>query len=90
MHFKVINAYIFCYILQTQDLPLVHRCIAFSSHFTLQEMKDRWNALLYDRTISSVSKTAMRQLHPNFVTNIKNKVLFSTAEEELLATIKSV
>ncbi|CAI6351187.1 unnamed protein product [Macrosiphum euphorbiae] len=76
-------------VLQTNNLPIVHRGVKFSCRFTLKEIAQRWYALLYDPTISRLAVSAMRNLHPESVANIESKALFSIAEEELLATIQS-
>lgn len=77
-------------MLQTNDLKWVHRGVKFSCRFTLQEIQQRWYALLYDPAISRLAIAAMRNLHPEAIANVESKALFSTSEEELLATIKSV
>ncbi|XP_075215541.1 microspherule protein Rcd5 [Lycorma delicatula] len=74
---------------QTNDLKWVHRGVKFSCRFTLQEIQQRWYALLYDPAISRLAIAAMRNLHPEAIANVESKALFSTLEEELLATIKS-
>lgn len=77
-------------IQQTNDLRIVHRGVKFSCKFTIQEMQNRWYSLLYDEPISRIAVAAMRNLHPELVASVHSRALFTTQEEELLATIKSV
>ena len=67
----------------------MHRGIKFSCHFTLTEVNSRWNALLYNATISKLALQAIRNLHPEVVLQVQRKTLLSNAETELLSTIKS-
>lgn len=75
---------------QTNDLKMVHRGTKFSCKFTMNELQNRWYALLYEESVSRIAVAAMRNLHPELVENIQGKALYSNQEEELLATIKSV
>lgn len=75
---------------QTNDLKTVHLGTKFSCRFTVQELQQRWYALLYDQAVSRVAVTAMRNLHPDMVAAVQDRALWSTQEEELLSTIKSV
>ncbi|KAG7210250.1 hypothetical protein KM043_011798 [Ampulex compressa] len=74
---------------QTNDLRMVHRGTKFSCRFTLQEIQQRWYALLYDSAVSRVAIQAMRNLHPELIASVQARTLYSKAEEELLGTIKS-
>lgn len=74
---------------QTNDLDAVYRGVKFSCKFTLQEIEDRWYALLYDPTIAKVSVSAMRQLHPDIIAQVHSKALFSEAEESILKMVTS-
>ena len=76
-------------VLQTDDLASVHLGVKFSCHFTLQEVQERWYALLYDPVISKLACQAMRQLHPEAIAAIQSKALFSQAEEQLLSQVGS-
>lgn len=76
-------------VLQTNDLQAVHLGVKFSCRFTLNEIQERWYALLYDPVISKLACQAIRQLHPEAIAAIQSKVLFSKAEEQLLCTISS-
>lgn len=76
-------------IQQTNDIKIVHRGVKFSCKFTIQELSNRWYSLLYDEPISRIAVAAMRNLHPEMIAAVQNKALFSKAEEDLLATIKS-
>jgi microspherule protein 1 len=42
----------------------VHRGVKFTCHFTLAEVQDRWNALMYDPIISKLALSAIKNLHP--------------------------
>lgn len=74
---------------QTNDLRMVHRGTKFSCRFTLQEIQQRWYALLYDSAVSRVAVQAMRNLHPELIASVQARTLYSKAEEDLLGTIKS-
>lgn len=76
-------------VLQTNDLQAVHLGVKFSCRFTVNEIQERWYALLYDPVISKLACQAIRQLHPEAIAAIQSKVLFSKAEEQLLCTISS-
>uniref|UniRef100_A0A8C3I524 Microspherule protein 1 n=1 Tax=Chrysemys picta bellii TaxID=8478 RepID=A0A8C3I524_CHRPI len=76
-------------VLQTNDLTSVHLGVKFSCRFTLREIQERWYALLYDPVISKLACQAMRQLHPEAITAIQSKVLFSKTEEQLLSKVGS-
>lgn len=75
---------------QTNDLRMVHRGTKFSCRFTLQEIQQRWYALLYDSAVSRVAVQAMRNLHPELIASVQARTLYSKTEEDLLGTIKSV
>lgn len=74
---------------QTNDLRMVHRGTKFSCRFTLQEIQQRWYALLYDSAVSRVAVQAMRNLHPELIASVQARTLYSKTEEDLLGTIKS-
>ncbi|XP_065160741.1 microspherule protein 1 isoform X2 [Atheta coriaria] len=74
---------------QTNDIRTVHLGTKFSCRFTLQELQQRWYALLYDEAVSRVAVTAMRNLHPDMVAAVQDRALWSNQEEQLLYTIKS-
>jgi len=74
---------------QTCDLAAVFRGVKFSCKFSLQELQDRWYSLLYEPTVSKVAQQAMKNLHPEQIHFIQSKLLYSKAEEELLAGITS-
>ncbi|GJQ68371.1 hypothetical protein Trydic_g16962 [Trypoxylus dichotomus] len=74
---------------QTNDLRTVHLGTKFSCRFTVQELQQRWYALLYDQAVSRVAVAAMRNLHPDMVAAVQDRALWSTQEEQLLSTIKS-
>jgi len=69
---------------------MVERGIKFSCRFTYAEISQRWQALLYDPVVSRVAMAAVRNLHPDLVAAVYAKALYSIAEEELLASVKSV
>lgn len=74
---------------QTNDLRVVHLGTKFSCKFTVQELQQRWYALLYDQAISRVAVSAMRNLHPDMIAAVQDKALWSEQEEKVLSTIKS-
>jgi microspherule protein 1 len=51
-------------LIQINDLVSVHRGVKFTCHFTLAEVQDRWNALMYDPIISKLALSAIKNLHP--------------------------
>lgn len=76
-------------IQQTNDIKTVHRGIKFSCKFTTQELSNRWYSLMYDESISRIAVSAIRNLHPEMISSIQQKALFSKTEEDILANIKS-
>uniref|UniRef100_A0A0A9XBK2 Microspherule protein 1 n=1 Tax=Lygus hesperus TaxID=30085 RepID=A0A0A9XBK2_LYGHE len=76
-------------VIQSNDLHLVHRGVKFSCKFTLQEIQNRWYALLYEPSVSKLAVAAMRNLHPDLVSNVESKTLYSKDEQSLLAAVKS-
>ncbi|KAG9508740.1 Growth hormone-inducible transmembrane protein, partial [Fragariocoptes setiger] len=74
-------------VLQTNDLQAVHKGIKFTCKFNIQEIEDRWYALLYYTPIQRVAMAAMRQLSASTVARIHAKTLFSDEEEAVLKTI---
>lgn len=76
-------------IQQTNDLKTVHRGVKFSCKFTYQELSNRWYSLMYDEAISRIAVSAIRNLHPEMVASVQKKALYSKAEEDILASIKS-
>lgn len=74
---------------QTNDLHAVYTGVKFSCHFTVKEIQERWYALLYDPAISKLAMQAMKQLHPESISAIQGKSLFSQNEENLLAKLQS-
>lgn len=76
-------------IQQTNDLRMIHRGVKFSCKFTLQELQQRWYALLYEPAVSRIAVSAMRNLHPELIESVQRKALYSVQEEDLLGTIKS-
>lgn len=76
-------------IQQANDLKMVHRGVKFSCKFTYQELSNRWYSLMYDEAISRIAVSAIRNLHPEMIAAVQKKALFSKAEEDILANIKS-
>lgn len=72
---------------QTNDLEAVYQGVKFSKHFSMREIEERWYALLFDQTVSTLAQQAMRTLHPDIKTEVLAKALFSEDEEKLLAKI---
>ena len=74
---------------QLNDLDAVHRSVKFSCKFTLKEIENRWFGLLYDPTIAKIGVAAMRQLHPDVVSQIHTNAPYNEDEEKLLKAILS-
>ncbi|KAJ8910829.1 hypothetical protein NQ315_015564 [Exocentrus adspersus] len=74
---------------QTNDLRTVHLGTKFSCKFTVQELQQRWYALLYDQAVSRVAVSAMRNLHPDIIAAVQDRALWSQQEEKILSSIKS-
>ena len=74
---------------QLNDLESVYRSIKFSCKFTLKEIENRWFGLLYDPTIAKIGVAAMRQLHPDIVSQIHANAPYNEDEEKLLKAIQS-
>ena len=77
-------------IQQTNDLTAVHLGVNFSTRFSMQDVEERWHALLYNPQISQLAITAMQGLHPGVVTMALNNALWSQEEEAVLARIPPV
>ena len=75
--------------MQTNDLASVFRGIKFTCHFTLNEVQERWNALMYEPIISKMAMQAIKNLHPEVVLGVQRKTLFSKQEQDILGTIKA-
>ncbi|EDW28909.1 GL18699 [Drosophila persimilis] len=73
---------------QTNDLRTVHSATKFSCNFTLQEVQQRWCALMYAPSQSRLAREAIGNLHPETVESVHKKAIFSEGEEALLATFK--
>ena len=71
------------------DLASVYRGVKFTCHFTLSEIQERWNALLYEPIISKMAVQAIRNLQAESVLAIQRKTLYSTKEQEALKSIKA-
>lgn len=76
-------------VLQTCDLRAVYQGVKFSCKFTFNEITQRWYALVYDRTISRLALSAIRNLQAETIAHVESNCLFSESEEELISTIKS-
>lgn len=85
-----VTMHVWFFFPQTNDLRTVHLGTKFSCRFTVQELQQRWYALLYDQAVSRVAVAAMRNLHPDMIATVQDKALWSAQEEHLLATVKSV
>jgi len=72
---------------QINDLSLVHMSVKFSCKFTLQEIQERWYALLYDPVISALARQAMKSLPLEIADEAHAKAPFNKAEEEILSKI---
>lgn len=74
---------------QLLDISLVKQCVKFSCYFTLEEIQERWYALLYDPVISSLAKQAMKNLPVEISAVTHAKAPYSDAEERVLEMIPS-
>lgn len=74
---------------QTNDLMKVYHGVKFSSKFTYADIESRWRSLLYDVNLKNLALAAIRQLHPDVVSLVERKALFSEAEENLLKNLES-
>ncbi|KAK4336966.1 hypothetical protein RND71_043416 [Anisodus tanguticus] len=74
---------------QLNDLESVYRAVKFSCKFTLKEIENRWFGLLYDPTIAKIGVAAMRQLHPDIVSQLHANAPYNEEEENLLKNIPS-
>ena len=72
---------------QINDLSLVHVAVKFSCRFTLEEIQERWYALLYDPVISGLARQAMKSLPLEVAEETHAKAPFSNNEEEILSKI---
>lgn len=69
---------------------MVYHGVKFSCHFTLKQIEQRWQALMYDELISKIAKRAINKLQLETIAGIESKILFSLNEEALLGTVHSV
>nr|CAB3263704.1 microspherule protein 1-like [Phallusia mammillata] len=74
-------------VMQVQDLTQVHLAVKFSCFFSLEEIQERWYALLYDPVISGLAKQAMKSLPQELARAAHAKALYSKNEEKILAKI---
>lgn len=78
------------FVLQTSDLRAVYQGVKFSCKFTFNEIAQRWYALIYDKTISKLALSAIRNLQADTIAHVEANCLYSDPEEEVLASVKSV
>ncbi|KAK7580254.1 hypothetical protein V9T40_000883 [Parthenolecanium corni] len=76
-------------VLQTSDLRAVYQGVKFSCKFTFNEIAQRWYALVYDRNISRLALSAIRNLQAETISQVEANCLYAESEEEVLATLKS-
>ena len=76
-------------VIQTNDLLAVFAAVKFSTHFTLQEIQERWESILYDSTISLFVQERLRKIPIDVKRRVLGKALFSEAEEHILCDINS-
>ncbi|CAF0803033.1 unnamed protein product [Rotaria sordida] len=74
-------------ILHLCDLERVHKQVKFSMPFSLENIQDRWQCLLYDVSISKMIITKIQQLSMSQIENLH--IPFNDEEEQLLASIPS-
>ena len=64
--------------------------VKFSCHFTYEDIRTRWNTVMYNEQISKVALTACRNLHSKVKNAINAAALFSQQELKLLQAVQSV
>ncbi|CAF2488361.1 unnamed protein product [Rotaria sp. Silwood2] len=74
-------------VLHLCDLERVHKEVKFSMPFSLENIQDRWQCLLYDVSISKMIVTKIQQLSMSQIENLH--IPFNEDEEQLLAAIPS-
>lgn len=76
-------------IMQLDCLEDVHMLTKFTKKFTLNELNERWYAILYDAPISKLIYNNMKKLHSDDVLRLKKLAPFSKSENKHLISIHS-
>ncbi|SPP84599.1 microspherule protein 1-like [Drosophila guanche] len=74
---------------RVNDLKVAHRVCKFSCLFSLKEVHQRWQALLFSPMDSATAMSAIENLHPETAASVRARTILSPAEEQLIMTIKS-
>ncbi|CAF4118781.1 unnamed protein product [Rotaria socialis] len=74
-------------IMHLCDLERVHQRVKFSMPFTLENIQDRWQCLLYDASISKMIVSKVQQLSMSQIETLH--IPLNEDEEQLLASIPS-
>jgi len=74
-------------ILHVCDLEKIHERVKFSMPFTLQNIQDRWQCLLYHGPISKMIVTKIQQLSISQMDQLR--IPLNDEEEKLVATVSS-
>lgn len=74
-------------VLHLCDLERVYERVKFSMSFTLENIRDRWQCLLYDGSISKMIVTKLQRLSSLQIETVH--IPFNDDEEELVASIPS-
>ncbi|XP_041450979.1 microspherule protein 1-like [Drosophila obscura] len=74
---------------RVNDLKIVHRVCKFSCMFSLKEVHQRWQALLYSPMDSQTAMSAIENLHPETAAAVRAQTILSPEEENIIMTIKS-
>eukprot|EP01135_Chromosphaera_perkinsii_P012448 Nk52_evm59s2657 gene=Nk52_evmTU59s2657 len=74
---------------QVRDIPKIFKTIKFSKKYSLEQLWDRWNALLYDPIVSRRAAVALTKLDSNTLDFLTcRSVLWSPEEEGILKILK--
>ena len=76
-------------VIQTSDLLAVFASVKFSTHFTLTEIQERWESILYDSIISKYVHDRIKKMPIMIRRRVLSKAIFSDAEEQILCDINS-
>ncbi|XP_063709069.1 microspherule protein 1-like [Culicoides brevitarsis] len=74
-------------VLAVNDLATIHAGIKFSCHFSLEEIKERWALLMYNKPLSGLAIDAMRRLHTETIEYAERTTLFSENEENCIKKV---
>eukprot|EP00126_Sphaerothecum_destruens_P002649 Sdes_comp16084_c0_seq1m5287 len=74
---------------QVPDLLTISKSVNFSRRYSLEQISERWNALLYDPIQSRRASAALSKLDPSLLSFLTlRSCLWSYEEEDILKTLK--